>query len=232
MSNTPAPEGIERTETGEIKDQSPSLLTTPTTEATTETSGQKSEPPTEPDGKSLLTQEPAKAQGAPEKYEAFKVPDGFEITEAANKEIDALFKGLGLSQEAGQKLVDFYAAKTAEAANAPYDMYNQMRKGWQDEVKGRYGSKLSSDVLPTISRALDTLGDAKLVQGCKDAMDLTGAGDNPAFIDLFYRMAQRLSEGSPVRGNGPVKEGQRAPGTPRTAAQAMYPHLTSVDAVR
>src|SRR5262245_7608247 len=113
MSNTPAPEGIERTETGEIKDQSPTLLATPTTtEATTETAGQKSEPPTEPDGKSLLTQEPAKAQGAPEKYEAFKVPDGFEITEAANKEIDTLFRDIGLSQEAGQKLVDFYAAKT------------------------------------------------------------------------------------------------------------------------
>jgi len=33
------------------------------------------------------------------------------------------------------------------------------------------------------------------------AMDLTGAGDNPAFIKIFHKLAERLGEGSPVAGS-------------------------------
>ena len=54
-----------------------------------------------------------KKAGAPEKYEAFKVPDGVQVDEAALKEFEPMARGLNLSQEQAQQLVDFYAAKQA-----------------------------------------------------------------------------------------------------------------------
>jgi len=57
-------------------------------------------------------------------------------------------------------------------------------------------------------------------------MDSTGAGDNPAFIKAFYKLAQRVTEGSYVQGRGPAEV--TAPGGRRPSpAQAMYPNLPS-----
>lgn len=167
------------------------------------------------------------AKGAPEKYEAFKVPDGFVLDDKVAAEASELFKASGLSQEAAQKMVDFYTAKTQEAFQQPYKAYKDMREGWVKEVKAdpEIGGKLDQ-VKITIGKALDGLGDPKLAENFKAAMDLTGAGDNPAFIKAFYKMAQALTEGSSVVGRGPSAGGQTAPGQGRvTAAKALFPNL-------
>jgi hypothetical protein len=52
-------------------------------------------------------------------------------------------------------------------------------------------------------------------------MDLTGAGDNPAFIKVFTKMAARMSEGKPVDAGKPPG------GAKPTPAQSMYPKLPS-----
>lgn len=214
--------GIVRTESGEIKDQSKPLDGTPK-----ETPKEEPKAEAKPDGKSILNKDGEAPKGsAPEKYEAFKVPEGFELTEAASTEINTLFKELGLTQEAGQKLVDFYSAKTTEAIDAPYKHYSEMREAWQTEVQQKYGSKLG-EVKTTVSKMLDGLGDAKLASSFREAMDLTGAGDHPAFIDVIYNLAKRVTEGSHVKGTGPSKFGQASGAKPASAAAAMYPHLPS-----
>jgi hypothetical protein len=60
-------------------------------------------------------------------------------------------------------------------------------------------------------------------------MDMTGAGDNPAFILTFYRLAQRQTEGSHVAGRGPSPGGQQRPGSAdiRSPAQDLWPNLPS-----
>jgi len=133
---------------------------------------------------------------------------------------------LNLSQEQGQKLVDFYTAKTAESANEPYKVWQETQEQWVKEVKAdrEIGHKLN-EVKTTISRAIDGLNDPKLASAFREAMDFTGAGNNPAFIKAFYKLAQMVTEGGHVAGSGPSTASQRRAGEVPSAAQAMYPNL-------
>lgn len=169
-----------------------------------------------------------KVEGAPEKYEAFKAPEGVTFDEATITAASTLFKELGLTQEGAQKLVDFQAAQAKTQAEAPYKAYDTMREGWQNEVKA---DKEIGHILPkvkeTIGRALDTLGDPALVTSFKDAMNLTGAGDHPAFVKAFYKFASAVVEGKHVAGGGPSEHGQTPKGNSQrpAPANAMYPNL-------
>jgi hypothetical protein len=176
---------------------------------------------------SLLNDAKAEHGGAPEKYDAFTVPDGYEIGEETSKELDGLFRGLNLSQTQGQQLVDYYAAKSREASEAPYKLWEETRERWINEAKadGEIGQKLPQ-VRAAVTKMLDGLNDRKLTDAFKEAMDVTGAGNHPAFIKTFFRLAQRLTEGQHVSGVGPSPAGQRSPDArPASVARALYPDL-------
>ena len=203
-----------RTETGEIKDQ------TPTPETTTE------EKP------SLLNEAtpkeaPKEPIKAPEKYD-FKFPEGLEMDEATTKEVDELFRGLDLGNEAGQKLIDFYQKKVTEMAEQPYKLWADTQAKWIDEIKSdaALGGRLP-EVKATVAKAIDGLGDPKLAADFRAAMDYTGAGNNPAFIRTFFKLAQMVTERGHVPGNGPTPVGQ-TPAAPRpvSAGKALYPNLS------
>ena len=170
----------------------------------------------------------AETAGPPEKYEDFKLPEGVELAPEAVAEVSTLFKELGLSQANAQKLVDFHSKTlqaTAEATlKAPLDAWMAQKATWKTEIKAdpEIGGKLG-EVKAQIASMYEALGpaNAALVKDFKSAMDLTGAGDNPAFIKLFAKLAERLGEGKPVQGNKP-------PGGPKLSpAQSMYPNLPS-----
>jgi hypothetical protein len=134
---------------------------------------------------------------------------------------------MNLTQGDAQKLVDFYSGKTLEAVNAPYDAWRKTQEEWVKQVKADPGiGPRLSEVTQTISRAIDSLGDAKLASEFRAAMDYTGAGNNPAFIKAFYKLAQRVTEGGHVAGRGPSVAGQQRPGTTAgLGSRAMYPNL-------
>lgn len=138
-------------------------------------------------------------------------------------EASGLFKELGLPQAGAQRLVDLYAKISQSAADAPLQLLQDQQTKWRDEIKAdpEIGGKLDQ-VRATVSKAIDGLGDAKLAQAFREAMDFTGAGNNPAFIRAFYKLAQKVTEGSHVSGNPP-----NAAKKPQSAAQAMYPGLPS-----
>jgi|ERR1041385_2925288 len=168
------------------------------------------------------------AAGAPEKYD-FKPPEGYSLDEKLVGEVTPLFKEMGLTQENAQKLVDFYSKNVIAAANKPYDAFTAMREDWRKEViadktigNGKDG--LSADASGSIGRLIDTLPNAK---DFREALTLTGAGDNPAFVRAFYDLSKKLGEGTSVQGRGPSPEGQGNAGKPASAAQAMYPNLPS-----
>lgn len=215
-----------QTATGEIVDQAKPLVqeTTSSTETKTETTSATSSQ----EDKSLLNKDvkAAASPGAPEKYTDFTVPEGYTLDETVLKESSELFKSLNLDQAGAQKLIDMYVAKTSEAFQQPYKAYKDMREGWVKEIKAdpEIGAKLDQ-VKSTVARAIDGLGDAKLADSFREAMDVTGAGDHPAFIRVFYRLAQLVTEGKPVAGSGPSAHGQRQPGAaPVSAARALYPN--------
>jgi hypothetical protein len=179
----------------------------------------------------------ARPQGAPESYQTWKVPDGYELDKGVIEEASPIFKELNLTQEQSQKLVDLYAKHSIKSAEdlhkGTQEFWEKTRADWRSELKrddtvgklldanGNFGPQ--SKLVQTVNQALDGLQDPKLVSGFKDAMEFTGAGDNPHFVKVLYALAKQVTEGREyVRG-----EPARPNGGPRSAAAAMYPNLPS-----
>lgn len=157
---------------------------------------------------------------APEKYADFTVPDGFKLDPVVLETVLPVFKELGLTQEAAQKLVDIQTAREANLIKAGKDAYEAMRSGWQAETKAEFGTKLTSDVIPEIGRALALLP-PEVSAPFRQAMDVTGAGDNVGFVRAFYALAKLVNEGKPVVPGAP-NVSKRPDGRPVSAAQAIY----------
>jgi len=216
---------------GTLKDQTPSPETTTLT------------PEKKPEGQSFLTQTPEApkeeskeepkpedkkpdAEGAPEKYADFKVPDGFKFDEKALTEATAAFKELGLSQEKAQKLVDTYAKNTQQAIEAPYKQWADLQKEWLGDIHDRFGSKAET-VRTDISKAIDSALPPSLARAFRGALDLTGAGTNPDVVEALSIMFKPFVEGPSIRPGGISPEANKAPNAPvqPSIAEAMYPHL-------
>jgi hypothetical protein len=217
------PEGVARTPTGEIASQGSTTdprSTTPQTSTTPESPSLVNEPA------GSLANQPKTDGGAPEAYTDFTVPAGYTLDPEISKEASGIFKAMNLPQAEAQKLVDFYVAKTTESQNAPFQLWQETQEKWVTEIKSdpQMGPRLN-EIKTTISRAIDGLGDPKLAKDFREAMDYTGAGNNPAFIRAFWKLAEKITEGGHVSGNGPSPQGQRRQGETPSAARAMYPNL-------
>lgn len=150
---------------------------------------------------------PPVAPAAKVEYKDFTLPSGLEVDAATLGEFKTLASELGLSQEAAQKLVDFQGTRLAAIAEAPYNLWRDTQKTWQGEVKAdpELGGKNFDTMKSTVAKALDQFGDPKV----REALDFTGAGNNPAIIRTMYRMAQKLVETSgPLVGNPPKTTGK------------------------
>lgn len=174
---------------------------------------------------SLLNEKKDEAKpGVPEKYE-FKLPEGIKLDEATQAKASEVFKELGLSQEGSQKLLDFHVEQMKKAVDSSLNEVADMRKQWRDQVKSdpEIGKNLEG-VKATCAKAIDALGPA-ISKPFREAMDLTGAGDHPAFIKAFHALAKMVTEGTHVSGKNPSAEGQKIPGSVPSAAHALYPNL-------
>lgn len=224
-SPTPLPnDPAARSPTGEILD--PSAIET---KPTTPSANPEAPPaPTSTDPKP----EPPKV---PDAYTAFTAPDGYTISKEVIDAATPIFKELGLNQDQAQKLVDFHTQQMLAAAKGPEESYATMRKDWvatasadPDLKSAQLDGKSGLDAVKLgIGKTLAALGDAKLTQDFKDAMNLTGAGDHPAFIKAMWKLSQFVTEGKHVSGSGPSPHGQSDPakGPPQTGAHALYPNL-------
>lgn len=170
---------------------------------------------------------------APEKYEAWTVPEGYELDAGLVEEATPIFKELGLTQEQSQRLVDFYAKHSLKAGEDAIRAWQDQRQEWReglksDEVLGKLVDKTGnfspeSPLVQTVNRALQGLQNPKLVSDFKAAMDMTGAGDNPAFVRVLYALASKVTEGTSYAAGGPVNSGGKRP----SAGAALYPNLPS-----
>lgn len=199
-----------RTEDGSLK----SPATTPSTETTT-----------------LTTKEtPSKPEGAPEKYETFKAPEGYELGADLIEAATPIFKELGLNQDAAQKLVDFYAKQQMDAAKAPETAYKAMRDGWRGDVMKDStlsdGKALRPEISESIGKLINSLP-ADQAAKFREVMDTTGVGDNATMIRALAEWSKNFVEPKHVAGGGPSPHGQKSPGASErpTAASSMYPNL-------
>lgn len=243
-----------RSPTGEILSQNAagletktpsSTATTDQTTKTTEQSGDTSktqETSTKPalkEGETLLTsQEEGKkdetAKGPPERYADFKLPEGVALDTKILEQALPVFKELGLTQDQAQRLIDLDIERT-RAAGDPMKPYNDMRADWQakttsdpDIAKVRVGDKSGLDAVKiNVAKIHAALGNPQLSSEFKAAMDLTGAGDHPAFVKFLNKLSEFVTEGRSVTGSGPSAHGQLKPGDSAkpSIAGALYPNL-------
>lgn len=220
-----------RTETGELKDQTQLQNTNQPNEPEKKAEGDnKPEPKLGPDGKPI---EEKKPEGAPEKYADFTVPEGLKLSPELLTKAQETFKGMNLSQEQAQQMIDLHSGEIKRIAEAPINAYNEMREGWKKEVFAdatlAANNELRPEVKANIAKAIDSMG-AESAAKVREALNNTGVGDHPAIVRMFNHFAQFVTEGRPVQGRGPAPTGQKAPNAgPKSAAQAMFPNLPSAN---
>jgi len=177
------------------------------------------------------TEPPKPPEGAPEAYADWKLPDGYALDTGVSESGTKLFKELNLTQDQAQKLVDFYSEHAIKSSKETLDAWQATRKEWREGIandpalgkltgsNGNFGP--DSALVVTVNRALDGLQNPKLVSDFKDAMELTGAGDNPAFVKVLYALASKVTEGTTYARGEPSKTANARP----TAGAALYPNL-------
>lgn len=145
---------------------------------------------------------------------ALKLPQGFELNEKLFGEFSAIAAKAKMSQEEVQKFMDTYTKETAEAAKAPYRLWQDTQKKWRDEVandKEIGGANLQANIAFG-TKFIESLPNSAEV---KKALDFTGAGNHPAIIKAFIAAGKMLAEGHPVSGS-PGKGGAKS------AADTIY----------
>ena len=212
-----------------------SLTPTETTTAPTETQTPPSEVSTSET--SLLNQEdlaPTETpkSGAPEAFAEYKLPEGYAVDPKIIEDANGVFKELNLNQDQAQRLVDLFAKHNQEIMSKTAEAFTSLRKEWQGQAQTYMGTQvkqIKADIGQALNSAFakeDGTPDTAKLNGFRSVMDMTGAGDNPFFIEAFHKLCKAAIEGKPVQGNGPGTPGQKAPGSkPPSLAAAIYPNL-------
>ena len=151
-------------------------------------------------------------------FDKLKLPDGFTVPDEAKVQFSELVNTHKVPAEAAQGLMDMYAAQVKSQADANTEAWNSMQKDWQAKVKAdpEIGGAKFDGTIATIAKVVN---DPKLTDpGFKEAMNLTGAGNNPAVIKTLAKWAAMLSEGSHVQGS--PEGGGKA--KPANLGEALY----------
>lgn len=172
--------------------------------------GGEAEPKTDPAPSS-------EAEGAPE----FKLdlPEGVEFEPAALEEFRAVLTDDKLSpSERGSRLAAMHAAQVQKSLEQAHNAFFDLNKRWVDEVKA--DPEIGGDKLEPTMRSIGKLIDQYGSPEVRQAMNLTGAGNNPHIVRMLAKMAAALTEPGHVTGTRPTT-------APRDLAEAMYPNLPS-----
>ena len=162
---------------------------------------------------SVLTAPEAPAPEVPT-YGEFKLPDGASIDGEQLEHATALFKEAGLPHEQAQKFIDLALSREQAAATRGVQAFVDLQTKWVSEIKAdpEIGGTRFEASMASASRAIDRLG----VPGLKEALNLTGAGNNPAIVKAFVRLGQMVSEDRFMPGRN------SAPAASRSPAETIY----------
>lgn len=136
------------------------------------------------------------------------LPEGFKRDDALFKEFSDVMGNKELApQERGQKLVDLYtnAVQSAvkQVGDANTKAWDDVKTAWETEI--RNDEKVGKDNLKPNLAKIDSVLKARLgeadAKAFKAALDVTGAGSNPAVYRGMVKLAELLGEGTHVPGN-------------------------------
>jgi hypothetical protein len=168
------------------------------------------------------------AKRGPEEYAEFKLPEGAAIDEEGMTGFKGLAKELDLTQEQAQKLLEFGGEKIKAMAEAPSKLWAETQAKWQAEVKAdpEIGGTKFQDSVKTAALVFEPgesnpfVSSAEEAVGLRNALNATGAGNNPAIVKLFVKMGSILKEPAGLAGK-PVAA------TRASLLDKMYPTMKS-----
>lgn len=150
----------------------------------------------------------------PETYD-IKAPEGMELDQAMLDAFTPIFKELGISQEAAQKLADTYAplmsTKIEEIRQEGLNAFQEVVNGWKDETLKELGSE-NKKALAYAAKCRQKFGNEKFVE----MLNETGVGNHPEMVKFLINIGKTISEDSFVDGNGTTKV---------DPLKAMYPTM-------
>lgn len=132
-------------------------------------------------------------------YTDFSLPEGLS---AAPEQVEA-FTGVlgkyGLTQEAGQELMNLHATALKQAADAmaqrQQDVFVETRRGWVQQFDKGAGNRRDTILNDAKFAITSTITDAKERAALWQVLgDVTGAGDHPAVVNLLGKIGARLRE--------------------------------------
>jgi len=145
----------------------------------------------------------------PETYE-FKLPEGVKLDEARATEFSTIAKGLKLTQEQAQQLVDLDIKRSQDQLAA----HAETVKTWANDLKA--DKEFGGDNLPATTTACKKVMDAFATPALREYLDATGLGNHPELVKFVAKIGKGLSEDSFVKGGTTT--------TPTDPAKAMYPN--------
>lgn len=149
---------------------------------------------------------------------AVKLAEGFELDAEVGKSFSEILTKEDLSpQERGQQLMDLHTTAIKSAVESAVQQHTEaslatfktMNDAWREEIKELPEFKADPDAEGgKVIQALISVGaDQKFF----DALNLTGAGNHPAILQVLHRLTKPLMEGGAVLGVGP-QGAKREPG--------------------
>ncbi len=145
------------------------------------------------------------------------MPEGATFDEQSATDFKGLAKELDLTQEQAQKLLDFGGGRIRALTEAPHKEWNALQDKWLAEAKAdpEIGGTKFQDSIRIAAQVLQPGESNPFVrtgaeaQGLKDALNITGAGNNPAIVKMFVKMGRMLAEPGSLAGN-PVRDKQES----------------------
>lgn len=149
---------------------------------------------------------------APEKYEAFKLPDGVAFAPELQAGLEGLAKKHGMTQESAQELASFAAAQLQGIDQKA----GQLRADWRAaaEKDPEIGGDKLAPALAASAQVIATFG-GKDASEFKDFLDKSGLGNHPVLVRVLARVRGAISDDKFVSGD-------KAP--PAKDARTLYPN--------
>lgn len=128
------------------------------------------------------------ADQAPEAYQPFKLPEGLKLEGDQLGEVATMFKGLNLSQEKAQQLVDYYAKRMVDDKARYLEELAEKQKAWRAEIRARPGF--------AAERALAQQGMNAVITDPDEQELFTNSwlADHPALFKVFTKIGRLVAE--------------------------------------
>lgn len=169
---------------------------------------------TKPEGEAKAEGE--EPEGAPDQYEMFTFPEGYDVNEEALEEFAEFAHTRNMTQSQAQEVLDYYSKNVEKLQASQAEAWEKTRNDWVSTAKQdqEFGGQQFNENMKHVATAVQKFGTPELKQVLNDS----GLGDNPELIRFFYRVGKLAGEGEFHTGSG-GSAGERDP------AKTLYPEM-------